>query len=182
MRKAAESLNAAARKDALPLDVYGADIFHSTISDYRTADGFVDDEPHRLVIDELAPVIRQAVVALPRITRNHCAIGYRRRLLCNQTTVIAPGEPSEEWLIIVERIIERCLDAGIPLREPWGAHMTLARFHDACLPSQSGGFLRAAAAIKLDVTLCPRFIGLGAFTCTTRNGFRVEWRHRIRLR
>lgn len=184
MRKVIESMNRAAQAVAAPVNVYGADMFHSTISDFRAADGFLpDNEAHRLAIDDLQLAIKHTVASLPGITRNHCAIEYQRRLLCNQTTVIAPGEPNEEWLTVVEQVIARCQDAGITLRKPWGAHMTLARFTDAFGPPESGDLLRATKEIFCpNATLCPRYIGLGAFTCSTDEGFRVDWWHRIKLR
>ena len=184
MRQVIASVNTAVQAYGVPVSVYGAEVFHSTISGYQATDGApVGLETRGSTIDDtLQPAIAHAIKTLPRITRNRCAIKYHHRLLCNPTTVIAPGEPNEEWLLIVERLIARCKNAGITLRKPWGAHMTLARFTANYRPSSFNGFLGALAKINPDAVLRPRSIGIGIFTCSTDGDFRVDWRCKIQLR
>jgi len=161
---------------------------HSTISDYNVADGYVpfsgtatNRAVDSLLVTNLQFAVRKAVRSLPVTTREQCAVQYRMPLLCNSTTVIAPGTPNEEWLIVVERIIERCASAGIELRRPWGAHMTLARFTEAVEPKKVRKSLSLVRGIQPSVTLRPHSIGVGTFTFNARDGFRANWLHKIRL-
>lgn len=156
---------------------------HSTISDCEVADHFVPslDMVTNRFIDMLRFNVAKTVRSLPMTTRKRCVIRFNKPLLCNSTTVIAPGEPSEEWLIVVDRIIRRCRSAGIDLRDPWGAHMTLARFTETTEPWRAKQLLPLVHEIRPRVSFQPRSIGVGTFTFNVRDGFQANWLHRIRL-
>lgn len=126
----AQTIDSVSRKinETIRSWIYAAHNVHTTLSDY-----FPDlpDFPNQEVLDNLVLGVQESQLQKPVIT-------YPRPswLLYNQNTVLAAGHPSVEFVHNVNQVIKNCRGHGRELREPWGGHITVARFKEKKSPRE----------------------------------------------
>lgn len=139
--------------EIVPAMIYDGDIIHTTISDCLLEQEDIPDEGMLDNLIDAASVIEGEVA--PEITFNE--------LLCNRTTVIFAGMPDQQFLSLSRLIIDEAAKYGVKLRDPWGAHVTVARFLDTVSAERLGALFGLLEESRSLGTVRPDRVDAGYF-------------------
>jgi hypothetical protein len=115
-----------------PAIVYTSAMLHLTVSDF----GIKPSSEFQYDSDLLGNV--EGIVKTKIKERDSPKIKLEG-ILYNPNTVIIEGHSDSNFYELTMKIIERCKEEGINLREPWGSHVTVSRFSGKSDPTN---FLR----------------------------------------
>jgi len=127
--KAVEELSFQIAETA-PVMIYDKDKIHTTLSDFSLGRDVPCDTKVLDRLVEIASVVESQDA--PEIEIHD--------LLCNRNTVILAGSPNEQFVNLSNIILSQAQKSGINLREPWGAHITVARFSQTVAPEHLENF------------------------------------------
>jgi hypothetical protein len=156
---------------------YSYENTHTTISDYRVADGLRPDadEQHKVVLEALrrtAWAVGKKIALLGGVS---CT--YRNGFVFNKTTLILQGILSNDHFPnIAETALAVAEENQITLRIPWGAHVTGGRFSLSNSPEEAVALAELCRVTNQRLPAGEQFfkgVGVGWFT-TDKNGFNLH--------
>ncbi|MFQ5531488.1 MAG: hypothetical protein ACE5ES_02630 [Candidatus Nanoarchaeia archaeon] len=156
----------------VPSIPYGAETVHTTISDYKVGENF---KPEQVILDGLSRAVHSVHGQLKGVN-----MGFNRPWLYNAGAVIVPGYPNRAFFDSCQAVINSAGNQGLELRQPWGAHMTTARFTEDVPPKQLEDFFTLMGEAPILGESEPPSIDVGYFQAE-RNSFTVHTVHEYKF-
>ncbi|NTV41521.1 MAG: hypothetical protein HGA61_04615 [Candidatus Moranbacteria bacterium] len=110
---------------------------HTTIVTYGVRSGHaspVGNPEESEVVDRLIAGVQKALHDTKQTVKG-IEIDFHEPLV-GATTIIVPGLPNKDFFRTFVAVVSGCKASGLEVREPWGAHCTLARFKTEIKPQK----------------------------------------------
>jgi hypothetical protein len=145
--------------NAVPAISYKADAIHTTIATACVSSKFSPDSD---VLERLCLCVREADI------RKNPYVAYNGWFY-DKTCVIAAVIPDVLFVEAVERVVSRCMSAGIDAKQTGGAHITASRFKEQRTPGYLQDFNRVMRSGPAVGDSRPESVATGYFTWTGDN-------------
>ena len=148
----------------IPAVVYSSANVHTSLSMLGAQENF---SPEPSMLEALSDV---AYTSLPYSGRISIVYGG---LLANQNTVIAEGQPNEQFFYYAAFIVDEALQRDITLQLTWGSHITVARFLEQGSGAKIQQLLEYLQASRPLGTSVPESVDVGHFILSP-HGFNYQ--------
>lgn len=112
----------------VPSIIYNEGNIHTTLATFQVSDNFVFD---KILLKNIINSVHASVPLIKKVE-----IEYTEWLM-NQDSGIVGGIPNPAFFENIKKVVEYAMKAGIQLKSPWGAHITISRFLESVSKEQT---------------------------------------------